>query len=190
MRAALTPALFLHLDTDLNPVTIRARACSRPRSGKRRGVAQPGRALPSGGRGQRFKSSHPDQSKQWIMSSPASSTVDRFRCGAATNLPCHSSGDLAPEAIIWRSSSEPEARKSRAAVHFVLGYSMLEFDRKRTESPRDIFRLGKASAGERSSPSPYDVTSRTGHHPKEVTGAPICNNAHMRFWIALEIVAS
>ena len=26
-----------------------------------RGVAQPGRALSSGGRGQRFKSSHPDQ---------------------------------------------------------------------------------------------------------------------------------
>lgn len=26
-----------------------------------RGVAQPGRALPSGGRGRRFESSHPDQ---------------------------------------------------------------------------------------------------------------------------------
>lgn len=32
-----------------------------------RGVAQPGRALPSGGRGRKFKSCHPDQYNQWVI---------------------------------------------------------------------------------------------------------------------------
>ena len=33
---------------------------------RNRGVAQPGRALPSGGRGRKFKSSHPDQYFQTV----------------------------------------------------------------------------------------------------------------------------
>jgi hypothetical protein len=39
----------------------------------KRGVAQPGRALPSGGRGRRFESSHPDQNayRQCLTIRPA-----------------------------------------------------------------------------------------------------------------------
>jgi hypothetical protein len=48
-----------------------------------RGVAQPGRALPSGGRGRKFESSHPDQLNQ-IVNSLMHSELPGLECIQST----------------------------------------------------------------------------------------------------------
>src|SRR4051812_37324344 len=53
----------------------------------RRSVAQPGRALLSGGRGRRFKSSHSDQFHQWLIGPPGARTAVR-KCCVSADQPC------------------------------------------------------------------------------------------------------
>ena len=65
-RERVTRECFPYRQHDWLRLKLRAPRASRGRSDPHRGVAQPGRALPSGGRGRRFESSHPDQSFQLV----------------------------------------------------------------------------------------------------------------------------
>ena len=56
-------------------------ALHRPMPARLRGVAQPGRALPSGGRGRKFESSHPDQFRAWNTRTYKACPVGLFSYG-------------------------------------------------------------------------------------------------------------